>query len=400
MNAPAVTLVVTNDFHSAVPTGHKLLAALREARGRGALVVDGGDFFGGNAFHLFSEGRVEERLLAGLYDAVVPGNHDLADLMRLADPGRFPPVVCANLTPPPVFAGRWEPCLLLPARERRPRVGIVGYLGRQAFEAVPPGERAGFAFTDPAADLIAAQRDRLLAAGADIVVGLSHSGFDHDVADQQRDWPLELVAAGHCHTGSYHWSSGGRHVVKAPENGAGLLRLDLDAGGPRTITCTPFPTEPGPPPGAEPELEGVLDGYEKWGAESLAVMDGPLPGRDAVAGALTARGPGLTGCEAIVLNLGCLRAGLPARITRRALADCAPFDNPLVRLNGPHTARELEEAARTVGETPVTTPRTAPGRVLRTVVVTRYLADRLALPFTPTGHTLHSVLIRLVEESP
>ncbi|MER5665941.1 metallophosphoesterase [Streptomyces mirabilis] len=101
-------LVVTNDFHSAVPEGRGLLAALRQRRADGALVVDAGDFFGGNAFHEFSQGHIEQGLLTELYDALVPGNHDFADLMRLESPETFPPVVCANVRPPQAFTGRWE----------------------------------------------------------------------------------------------------------------------------------------------------------------------------------------------------------------------------------------------------------------------------------------------------
>jgi hypothetical protein len=99
------TLVTTNDFHSAVVAGRPVLAQLRRWRARGAVVIDSWDFFGGNAFHEFSRGRPEERLLLEFYHAIVPGNHDLAPITALAHPDRFPPVVCANLRPatqPPI----------------------------------------------------------------------------------------------------------------------------------------------------------------------------------------------------------------------------------------------------------------------------------------------------------
>lgn len=395
MTGRSTALVVTNDFHSAVPTGRRLLTALRRARAQGALLVDGGDFFGGNAFHAFSRGRTEETLLADLYDAVVPGNHDLADLMRLTDPGGFPPVVCANVTPPASYRGRWVRGLLLPTRKRQPRVGVVGYLGRQAFDAAPTGESAGFVFTEPTAALIAAERDRLYAAGAEVVVGVSHSGFARDVADQQQDWPLRLVAGGHCHTPSYHWAQDGRQVVKAPEEGSGLLRLDLDSSGAGRVTVETFPSEP--ESGLEDELEDTLAAYRAWGDELVGVLPAPLERREDVAALLADAASTVVGAEAFVLNLGALRAGLPARVTRRALFDCAPFDNGLVTLTAPHQIQQVLERARALDEELVT-PGAAPVAPC-SAATTQYLADRLSLAAAPTPHTLHSTLTRLFRES-
>lgn len=160
--------------------------------------------------------------------------------MRLRDPQRFPPVVCCNLSPPSGFGGRWETGLLFPVRGLR--VGVVGFIGAQAYEAIPPEERAGFAFQEVSAELLSVERDRLLPEGADAVIGVSHSGFGHDVALQESGLsPFDLIVAAHCHREQYHWTSGTRHVVKAPELGAGLLRLDLDSAGAWNFTTEYHP---------------------------------------------------------------------------------------------------------------------------------------------------------------
>ncbi|MFF5567697.1 metallophosphoesterase [Streptomyces sp. NPDC012623] len=390
-------LIVTNDFHSSVPQGRALLAAVREHRTRGAWVVDAGDFFGGNAFHEFSAGRIEERLLAELYDAVVPGNHDFADLMRLENPDRFPPVVCANLRPPQGFAGRWESGLLLP--ERGLRVGVVGYLGRQAYEAVPARERDGFDFTDPTADLIAAERDRLLSAGADIVIGMSHSGFALDVTDQENGWPLPLVLSGHCHSTWYQWASNGRHVVKAPETGGGLLRLRLDRHGDHhfsveTVSAAPHAVVLG-------GVEEALSHYAAWGAEQIGNLPAPLPDRRSVARLLAQRAQAVTGAGAFVLSLWTLRDGLPQAVTRRSLMDCAPFDAELVLLDGEHRTEAVEGQARLLGEEPVTAVRESTSASAYSLVTTGYLAQRLGLASRPVvpPRTLRGILTDLVTES-
>ncbi|UUU31976.1 metallophosphoesterase [Streptomyces sp. CA-210063] len=389
------TLVVTTDFHSAVPGGRATLAAVRQWRARGALVVDAGDFFGGNAFHEFSAGRVEERLLAELYDALVPGNHDLTDLMRLADPGRFPPVVCANLRPPDGFAGRWASSLLLP--EREPRVGIVGYLGQQAFETIPPAERAGFQFVPPTADLIATERDRLLSEGADVVIGVSHTGFAHDVTDQEHGWPLKLVVAGHCHSPSYHWASAGRHVVKAPEVGAGLLRIALDRTDGhifRIETFTPSANVPPRPDG----LEEALTEYAAWGSEQVGTLPARLDTREDVAQLLTERARTAAGADAFVLNLGSLRAGLPQTVTRQSLMDCVPFDADLVLVDSTHPVETVLAAARQLGEEPVASTQAASGTSACAIATTSYLAERLGLAARPAipPRTLRDTLTDLI----
>ncbi|MFE4826710.1 metallophosphoesterase [Streptomyces sp. NPDC056672] len=395
MNIPP--LIVTNDFHSSVPGGHPLLAAVREHRARGAWVVDAGDFFGGNAFHEFSQGKVEERLLADLYDALAPGNHDFADLMRLRDPDRFPPVVSANLRPPEGFSGRWESGLLLAGAG--PTVGIVGYLGRQAYEAVPAQERAGFEFVDPSAELIAAERDRLLSAGADIVIGVSHSGFALDVADQENGWPLPVVVSGHCHSPWYHWSFAGRHVVKAPETGQGFLRLSLDLRGGHQFAVE---TVSGASGLAAPDgLEEVLSRYAAWGSERIGALAVPLPDRGDVARLLAQRAQAVTGADAFVLSLWALRGGLPQTVTRQSLMDCAPFDAGLVLLDGEHRTETVREQARLLGEELVMSLPAAASASARSLATTSYLAERLGLAARPVvpPRTLHGILTDLVTES-
>ncbi|MEV0530832.1 metallophosphoesterase [Kitasatospora sp. NPDC050463] len=389
-----VTVAATGCFHSAVPDGLGMLATVQGLREHGALVVDVGDFFGGSAFHEYSRGRTEERLLADLYDAVVPGNHDLADLVRLHEPERFPPVVCANLTPPPAFAGRWERGLLLEAAGRC--IGIVGVLGAQAFGAVPPAERAGFVFEEPTAALLAAERDRLLEAGAEVVLGLSHSGFETDVALQLADGPLDIMVAGHCHSPMGHWALPPRYVAKPPECGVGLLRIDLGPAGPSfTVDYT----------GGREVARGSVPGYVRdavgtfraWGSTTIGHLAAPVDDRRQLAELLADRGRRAAGADAFVLNRYTLRTGLPQHVDRQTLVAAAPFDTELVVLDSPHTAGEIAALAEGLGESPVTAGVTGG---LGAVATTAYLAERLGLPASPLDppRTLRGLLTDHVKE--
>ncbi|MEU0942284.1 phosphodiesterase [Streptomyces canus] len=389
-------LIATGCFHSSLPDGHRALSALRTARQAGALVVDAGDFFSGSAFHTYSAGRVEETLLSELYDAVVPGNHDLPDLMRLRHPERFPPVVCANVSPPPAFAGRWTTGLLL--RGSALRVGIVGYLGEQAYEATPAAERAGFTYRAPTAALIAAEADGLRSAGADVVVGVSHSGFLDDVADQESGWPLTTVIASHCHSSWTHWTRGIRHVVKPAAQGGGLLHLDLGVEAPVSVRHESPAT--GNPVRPVPGMDAELKAFAAWGAHPMGRLAAALPRREDVARVLADRALRGTDVDAFVLNTYTLRGGLPAEVTRAALWGCAPFDSDLVVLDGSYPPRVLAARASELGEDLTVAPAPAsdkPGRI----ATTAYLAGRLGLPARPPARpcTLHGAIIACLETS-
>ncbi|MFJ7589556.1 phosphodiesterase [Streptomyces sp. NPDC097617] len=387
-------LIATGCFHSALPDGHRALSELRTARKAGALAIDAGDFFSGSAFHAYSGGRVEEGLLAELYDAVVPGNHDLPDLMRLRHPEAFPPVVCANLSPPSAFAGRWRSGLVLHGASLR--VGIVGYLGEQAYKAIPPAERAGFTYRAPTAALIGTEAEVLRSAGADVVVGVSHSGFLADVAAQESGWPLTTVISAHCHSPWTHWTQGTRHVVKPAAQGAGLLRLDLGVDGPLSVRHDG--PAPGGPESPAPGVEAEFEAFTTWGEQPVGHLAAALPRREDVARVLSARARRATGADAFVLNTYTLRGGLPSEVTRAALWACAPFDSDLVVLDGTHSPRALAERARELGEDLTVAPTPARGKPGR-IATTTYLAERLALPARPPVQpcTLHGVLTACLE---
>ncbi|MFJ6017461.1 metallophosphoesterase [Streptomyces sp. NPDC092952] len=387
-------LIATGCFHSSLPDGLHALSALRCARKAGALVVDAGDFFSGSAFHAFSGGRVEEELLAELYDAVVPGNHDLPDLMRLRHPEKFPPVVCANVSPSSDFAGRWTGGLVLHGTSLR--IGIVGYLGEQAYKAIPASERAGFTYRAPTAALIATEADVLRSAGADVVVGVSHSGFLADVADQEAEWPLTTVISSHCHSPWTHWTRGVRHVVKPAAQGAGLLCLDLGVDGPLRVRHDG-------PAASGPEhtrfgLETEFEAFAAWGEQPVGRLAAALPQREDAARFLVARALRATGADAFVLNTYALRGGLPSELTRAALWACAPFDSDLVVLDGAHSPRSLAARAHELGED-LTVAHALAGTEPGRVATTAYLAGRLGLPARSplTPCTLHGVLTACLE---
>lgn len=395
-------LAVTNDFHSSLPEGGAVLSRLNRLRGLGALVVDSGDFFGGNAFHCYGGGRDERRLLRELYDVVTPGNHDLADLELLDAEGGGPVRLCGNLRPrDPRHREGWRRQLLVEIRGVR--LGLLGILGDQAFHAAPPAERAYYEFRPPNLREVNVHADDLRMRGADFVVALSHQGFDMDRELVLDGADLDLVLSGHCHSDEYEWRdpTGRLRVVKAPECGQGLATVGLDAGG--DLTAHVLHLDAGSETTADPPWLGeTLAAYDTWARAGLGHVPVGLEDRAAAAQAVASTAAGLVGAEGFVLNLGAVRGGLAGRLTRRGLHDCLPFDAPIVMVEGmPEggTITALTSSMRAIGETPVTAGdlRSTHG----TTATTGYVAERLGLAVRPQrdGVTLHDVVHDLCRSS-
>ncbi|MGY1897951.1 metallophosphoesterase [Nocardia gipuzkoensis] len=383
-------LIATNDFHSSLPSGVATLAAILELRQRGATVIDAGDFFGGTAFHEFSDGEIELQLWKDLYDFVTPGNHDLGILARFSTDPDLPTILCANLQPRSGFAGRWTGGVFLPGN---PAVGLVGFIGRQAFMAADSEERAAFVFRDPSPHLLRAECHRLREQGANYVIGVSHSGFRSDVELQNSENLFDIVLSGHCHSADYVWASTytDSHVVKAPEIGRGYLRLDIseEKGLSIVITRSPHRSDIRLPGG----VEEAVNNFSVWAAQPICRLDRDYRDRHSLASALAEAMSAELGGATTLVNVGGVRRGLTQYVTRGDLVDALPFNSPIVRCQVAAQSPNWEEVARSRGEELVIAG-SGDGLFGTAVYTTRYLADALDLPNEPAhaGFTLRAVV--------
>jgi 5'-nucleotidase / UDP-sugar diphosphatase len=233
-----LTILHTNDEHSALiphspavdhdpdnpndPTRGgfaRLATAIEEIRAQKArqnepvLLFSAGDFLGETAFGwLAPAGHAAELSLMQTlgYDAVTIGNHEydygtevLADYLTAAGypAAHDETVVLASNTRPPAGHPLAERGLLRDTAvltlDNGLAVGVFGLLGRDA-EAVASdtGEIVFLDRHETAREMVAALR----AAGADIIVALTHSGDQEDV-ELVRDVPgIDVIVGGHSHT--------------------------------------------------------------------------------------------------------------------------------------------------------------------------------------------------------
>ncbi len=229
------TILHTNDEHSALipsplvddhPTeanpalgGFARLAgavgeirAAKDAEGERVFLVSAADYMGGSAFSWLSlEGKAPElSLMLELgYDVATIGNHEYDHgpevLARyLADAG-FPnpaagTVIVASNTHPPAghpLANLGIEETHLVQVDANLTVGFLGLLGEDGQQKAPVTKPVEFSDPHEAARRAAQE---LKAAGADIIVALTHSGEEEDRLLARAVPEIDIIVGGHCHT--------------------------------------------------------------------------------------------------------------------------------------------------------------------------------------------------------
>ncbi|MFZ2960568.1 MAG: bifunctional UDP-sugar hydrolase/5'-nucleotidase [Candidatus Ozemobacteraceae bacterium] len=212
--ASTLTILFTNDTHSHLLPGEvpdfgkdvggiaRRYAYITRVRAEkpAVLVFDGGDIFQGSPFYSFFKGEVDLAAfsLCG-YDATVLGNHDIDDgienTLKQYEKATFP-LLCANVVresdKKPVFPthliierGGWS-------------IGIIGCIGLGAFDVISQGKRKGLECIDPLEAVKGLARE--IAPKVDLLVLLSHCGFENDLALANELPDLDIIIGGHTNT--------------------------------------------------------------------------------------------------------------------------------------------------------------------------------------------------------
>ena len=209
--------------------------------GEPVLLFDAGDFLGGSAFAwLALSGYAAELVIMQKmgYDAVVIGNHEYdygPDILAqyLLEAG-YPEahqktlVLASNTEAPPDHplaarslyrnAGMFE-------LENGLKVGVFGLIGKDSILLI--GETGDVQFLDQH-EAARQAVDELKEQGADVIVGITHSGVDED-RELAREVPgIDVIVGGHCHTALYKpVLQGATIIVQAGSLGMYLGQLEL-----------------------------------------------------------------------------------------------------------------------------------------------------------------------------
>lgn len=313
----------------------------------GALVLDGGDAFQGTPSYTFFKGEADYLILKALgYDATTIGNHELDDgLENLQKQLQKSGVTLINsnllMNGKPVF---------VPSKVfnlHGIRIGVFGLMGEDAIGTVSSKNRKGITYlrtADVARKIIPELRKH-----SDIIVCLSHSGYQEDKQLAKEVSGIDIIVGGHSHTtiNEPEAIKNGAHttyVTQTGQWGENLGRIDLQVENGKLLSLKGklIPVDESATPDAR--VAQLVDKYEAQLRAKMNEVIGQTPielsvqdkyQRQCPLGSwATDRMREVTGTDIAILNTGGIRAAIPqGPITIGSVYTAFPFDNQVITLD-------------------------------------------------------------------
>lgn len=347
--AGQVTVLGINDMHASIDNMPKLATLVKQERARDpqALLFSAGDNRTGNPFNdMYPKPSWPMVALMNRigFNLSTLGNHSFdagMDAMRDLIMGAEFRVVCAN-----VSAADKDRILLQPYRifERNGvKVGVLGLLqlGPNGIPDILPEQGEGFTFRDPFA---VAQEYKWLRDQCDVLIFLTHLGFEDDVElARQCPW-VDAIIGGHTHTkvdGAH--MVGNVMVTQAGCRCGYLTRLVFDVQEGR-VAAKEAKLLPVADCAADPEAQEMVDQFkdDPYLQEQIAVNAADITEREGVGCLFADAQREKAGCDIAVANFGSIRVDtLPAGPLRMSdVFRIDPFGNDMVlfRLTGEELA--------------------------------------------------------------
>jgi hypothetical protein len=249
--APSLTILHTNDLHQALAGLPRIAGyvAAEKAKNPNAVFIDAGDWFDrGSSLPLVTRGEAIYGAMATMgYDMWIPGNHDWsysgARLRQLME--KYPvPVLGSNLgcTAHPL------PANVVPILIKELAGLRVGFFGITIDTYGKNPKSRPYIHVLDAREYTAKAIDRLKAQKVDLIVAVTHLGFERMKHEKNRECPTDLelarefpdidvIVGGHSHTAVTEkrvreiYAETGCIVVQAGASGryVGKLDIQLDA---------------------------------------------------------------------------------------------------------------------------------------------------------------------------
>lgn len=203
MMLPAEKKVKQGDKETVVDDGAgiaRLANAIRERKTADTLVLFGGDMLQGTPFSTMFQGEDGFTMMNEFVDVATIGNHEFdygqANLLKLFGLAKFD-IVAGNVKD---AAGKnFAPKEFVIREVKGMKIGIFGLVTEETAVTTHPKNVIGLTFEKPEAAakrLVAAVK----AAGADIVIALTHLGDTDDIKLAEAVDGIDLIVGGHSHT--------------------------------------------------------------------------------------------------------------------------------------------------------------------------------------------------------
>lgn len=370
----AIRILHVNDFHgfaepSSAPGVARQVGGIAWLAGEAdrlrtekpTLLLAAGDMIQGNSWtNLFRGEPVIELMNLMRFDVMVVGNHEFdfgrEVLRQRVAQARFP-VLGANVEGLDFL----KPFVI--KNVNGVRVAIVGVVTDDTPLSTNPHNVAGLRFYPPA-ETLATLVPRLREA-ADVVIVLSHVGYQQDRVLAECVPGIDLIVGGHSPTRlEIPARVGGTLIVQAWDHAKalGVVDISVDNGKVQEIDGRLVDVNPGCGTADqavlalvanyEKRLEKILagtTGYAELPLDATAVRKQETNLGDLVADVMRS----VSGADAAIVNGGGIRASIPAGpILLRDIYSALPFDNYIVavRLTGAAVRQALEHGVAQLGK--------------------------------------------------
>jgi 5'-nucleotidase/UDP-sugar diphosphatase len=326
-----------------------------------SLLLAAGDMIQGNAWANFFRGKSAIAVMNAMkFDAMVVGNHEFdfgpkVLTARLAQ-ARFP-ILGANVKG---FAAL-KPYVI--KNIKGVRIAIIGVVTQDTPVATHPRNVAGLTFSAP--ECVVKKYISQLKGQADIIIVLSHCGFQADRELAAKVPGINVIVGGHSHTKLLQPELVGQTIiVQAWEHAKALGILNLTVKDGKIAGFDGALEEISPATGAPNcQVQDIVARYERQADSRLqqiiGVTEVDLDGKNVRTGE-TNLGDYVAdvmrqtaGAEVALINGGTIRTGIAqGKITVKDIYAMLPFDNYLVAisLTGTQLKQALEHGVSRPGE--------------------------------------------------
>jgi 5'-nucleotidase/UDP-sugar diphosphatase len=343
--AAAETRIVifhSNDIHGKIDNFAKVAAILDAERKGGAEVFyfDAGDNFTGSPVidQYDPPGEPMLELLNRLgVDVLCPGNHEfdygLENLQKFAARARFP-FVSANIEALPGSFPQLRSSLLIKTKGGI-RIAVFGLIQTEAGSGLPsthPDKVKGLVFSEPLAKALEMKK---LRAGSDVLIGLTHIGFEQDVLLAAEMPELDAIIGGHSHTRVDPAETvNGVLVAQAGSDNRFLGRVDLLVRNGRVIEKKGVLIDLKGPMAEAADVQAMIVRFNQNPAFARIIAEAPqeIVGKEALGSLMTVAIRVVHGLDIAFQNGGGIRLNqLPKKITLKDIYTLDPFGNQVVQ---------------------------------------------------------------------
>jgi len=214
------------------------------ANSKTSLLLDGGDVFQGSLFYTYYKGEAAAELMNEIgYNGMTVGNHEFDDgpavLASFVESIDFP-LLLANVETQaePLLADKIKKSIVI--ERDGEKIGLIGLTPLDTRDLSSPGRN--IQFTEPVA-ATQAEVETLKAVGVNIIIVLSHSGYQQDLLIAEQIPDVDVIIGGHSNTllsnddeaavGPYPTMVGKTAIVQAYAYGKylGVLNVQFDDEG-------------------------------------------------------------------------------------------------------------------------------------------------------------------------